>query len=342
MTVDERFEDLLDDLSGFYRSWLVYLGLELELIAGLHAAGERGLTAAELAPAARCAAGPVDGWCRAAFAYRLLDLAGGDEAEPRFRIDPDLAGVLLDEELPEYLGGQFVFTVGASVDHGRMLEFFRTGEPLAERSPRFHRAVEKLNAQDTVLFMDEGLPHLEAVAERLRDGGSVLDIACGGGGWLVAMAWRFPDARLTGIEFDPDWLQRARTRVRAEDLEDRITVEPLEPARLEWADRFDLAYLQDVLHELPDPVATLRNAARALHPGGTLAVLDWCMPDDLESYRTPHGELLWGYQLDELYQGTSLLTRAAFVDLFRDASLADPTLIELEAGATLFVWRRGD
>lgn len=342
MSVDERFEDLLDDLSGFYRSWLVYLGLELELIATLHAAGDRGLTADELGPAARCAVGPVDGWCRAAFAYRLLDLAGGDQATPRFRIDPDLAGVLLDEELPEYLGGQFVFTVGASVDHHRMIDFYRTGEPLAERSPRFHRAVEKLNAQDTTLFMDDGLPHLDAAVERLDAGGAALDIACGGAGWLVAMAWRFPTSQLTGIEFDPDWLQRARTRIRAEELEERITVEPLEPARLTWTDRFDFAYLQDVLHELPDPVATLRGAATALRPGGTLAVLDWCMPADLESYRTPHGELLWGYQLDELYQGTSLLTRDGFVELFRAAGLGDPTLIELEAGATLFVWRRGD
>ena len=32
MTVDERFEDLLDDISGFYRSWLVYIGLELDLL----------------------------------------------------------------------------------------------------------------------------------------------------------------------------------------------------------------------------------------------------------------------------------------------------------------------
>lgn len=342
MTVDERFEDLLGDLSGFYRSWLVYLGLELELLATLHGAADRGLTAEEVAAGARCAQGPVDGWCRAAFAYSLLELVDRDQAVPRFRIDPDLAGVLLDEELPEYLGGQFVFTVGASIEHVGMVEFFRTGEPLAARSPRFHRAVEKLNSQDTTLFMDEGLSQLGPVVDTLRAGGSILDIACGGAGWLVAMAWEFPTATLTGIEFDPDWLQRARTRIRAEELDDRVTVEPLEPARLAWTDRFDLVYLQDVLHELPDPGATLTGAARALRPGGTLAVLDWCMPAEIEQYRTPHGELLWGYQLDELYQGTSLWTRDAFVDLFRAAGLGEPTLVELEAGATLFVWRRGD
>jgi hypothetical protein len=49
MTADERFESLLDDLSGFYRSWLVYLGLELGLIAALRRAADSGLNAADLA-----------------------------------------------------------------------------------------------------------------------------------------------------------------------------------------------------------------------------------------------------------------------------------------------------
>ncbi|MBA2253498.1 MAG: class I SAM-dependent methyltransferase [Chloroflexi bacterium] len=342
MTVDDRFEGLLDDLSGFYRSWLIYLGLELELIAALHRAAGTGRTVEELAGDVGCASGPVDGWCRAAYAYGLVELVGRGEPAPRFRVETELASVLLDERLPEYLGGQFVFSVGASLDHGRMLEFFRSGEPEGARSPRFHRAVEKLNAQDTVLFMDQALVHLDAAARALGDGGAALDVACGGAGWLVTMARAFPRASLTGIEFEPDWLERARSRVRAAGFDGRITIESRDPVRLEWADRFDLVYLQDVLHELPDPVDTLRGAAKALRAGGTLAVLDWCMPEEIEDYRSPHGELLWGYQLDELYQGTSLLTREGFRRLFAEAGLSDPRLIELEAGATLFVVRRGD
>lgn len=340
MTLDDRFAELLGDLSGFYRSWLVYLGLEQRLIHVLSAAGDAGLGAADVARRAGCAAGPVDGWLRAAYAYRIAEITSDvDESGPRFRIDPELMAVLLDESLPEYLGGQFSFSVGASLEHDGMTEFFRTGEPHAERTPRFHRAVEKLNAQDTVVFMEQGLPRLGEAVEVLRRGGRALDIACGGAGWLVAMARAFPDAELSGIDFDGDWLARAEARVVDEHLTERITVEAGEPARLEWRGRFDFAYLQDVLHELPDPVATLRGAWRALRGDGTLAVFDWCMPDDLRDSRSAHGELLWGYQMDELYQGTSLLTRQQFRSLFADASLPEPQLMELEAGATLFVVR---
>lgn len=337
MTVDDRFAELLGDLSGFYRSWLVYLGLELDLVPLLAAADEAGMTAEDVAHQSGCATEPVDGWLRAAYAYRLAELAPGGDHRPRFSMDPELAAVLLDEEVPEYLGGQFTFSVGASLEHDGMIEFFRTGEPHGERTSRFHRAVEKLNAQDTVVFFEQALPLLGDAVGALRHGGRILDIACGSAHWLVAMAREFPGVDLAGIESDQDWLGRAQARVSTEGLTDRIRLEPREPARLEWHAQFDFAYLQDVLHELPDPVETLRGAWRALRGGGTLAVFDWCMPDDMRDYRSPHGELLWGYQMDELYQGTSLLTRQQFRELFARAALPEPRLIELEAGATLFV-----
>ncbi len=305
----------------------------------------------ELAVAARCAERPVDGWARASFAYGLLDVdfvgrsAPDDDLAPsanRFRLDPDLAAVLLDETQPEFLGGQFSFTVGASLDYGSMVDFMRTGRPSPGRTARFHRSVEKLNAQDTALFHEQVLPQLPELEQRLSAGAEVLDVGCGDAGWLLALAGAYPQVRAVGVEFDPEWLLRARDRVRTAGLEDRITVEERDPARLDWEGRFGLVYFQDVLHELTDPAAALRSAWRAIAPGGTLLVFDWCMPSSWEGYRTQQGELLWGYQLDELFQGTSLLTRNGFERRFAEAGLADPQRLELEAGATLFLVRRGE
>ena len=47
--------------------------------------------------------------------------------------DPDVATVLLDEGRPEYLGGQFVATVVASMDWEALTEVFRTGVPVRSR-----------------------------------------------------------------------------------------------------------------------------------------------------------------------------------------------------------------
>ena len=42
-------------------------------------------------------------------------------------MDGDVATILLDEEHPDYLGGQFLHAVAASMDWGGMVDFFRTG-----------------------------------------------------------------------------------------------------------------------------------------------------------------------------------------------------------------------
>ncbi|MBA3778334.1 MAG: class I SAM-dependent methyltransferase [Chloroflexi bacterium] len=341
MSVDDRFEDLLDALAGFYRSWLIYLGLELGLMRQLHDATSGGLTTDELAQRSGCARVPVQGWCRAAYAYNLLEANQPGSESARFSIDAELAAVLLDEERPEYLGGQFLFTVGASQDYGRMLDFFRTGEPLRQRSASFHRFVEKLNTQDIAVFFEQALPELTELRQRLqRAGAAALDVACGGGLWLLAAARTFPELRLQGLDFEPELIERAQGRLAEAGLSDRIMIEPGDPSRDLPAGPFALVYIQDILHELPEPTVVLGSAWSRVEPGGMLVVLDWCIPDDWIEYRTPFGELIWGYQLDELYQGTSLLTRSEFKRLFEKAGIGTPELLELEAGASLFLARR--
>jgi hypothetical protein len=66
-------------------------------------------------------------------------------------------------------------------------------------------------------------------------------------------------------------------------------------------------------------------------------VLDWCLPADVDDYRTVHGQLLFGIQLDELFQGTRMYTHDGFVGLYAAAGLAAPTVIDLPSGATIFL-----
>ncbi len=51
---------------------------------------------------------------------------------------------------------------------------------------------------------------------------------------------------------------------------------------------------------------SLRAAWSALEPGGRLIVLDWPLPSDPDEFRTRHGELIAGVQLDELYRAPPL------------------------------------
>ena len=76
-------------------------------------------------------------------------------------------------------------------------------------------------------------------------------------------------------------------------------------------------------------------------PGGRLVVLEWCLPEDEPAEaQSLHAQLLWGIQIDELYQGTRMLTHAGFLDLFAAAGVPTPTVIDLLSGASLLVVTR--
>jgi SAM-dependent methyltransferase len=332
MGLDERFDELAENLGGFYRSWHAYLGIELGLFDRIRAAGSGGLTPAELAAATGTQLEPVDAWIRGADAGGLVELDG-----ERVRLDDDVASILLDDDRPEYLGGQFVATVVSSMDYEGLTDFFRTGRSVPERPPRFHRAIEAVTVQDIAVFFQEGLAALPELAADLAVGGRVLDVACGGGRWLIAMARRFPAIELVGVEDVPDNVARAVRHVSEAGLDERIRILARDTADLPYPASFDLVYYQDALHELGEPVASLRAAWATVRPAGRLLVLDWCLPDSPDESRTLQGELHWGVQIDELFQGTRMYTRAGFERIFVEAGVPRPQIIDLRSGASLFL-----
>ena len=335
MAPSDPWDDLLDSLGGFYRSWLVYLGLELGLFEILREAGDAGLTPAELAQAAGGHGQAIDVWAWAADAHNLAELEDG-----RLRVDAELAATLLDRDRVGYLGGQFVHGVVATLDWERMVDFFRTGTPIRERPDRYRAAIERLTAQDVAVFFQEALAALPQAVADLSGGGRVIDIHCGGGRWLIAMARQFPTLELVGVEAEPDSVARARANVEEAGLSNRISIVQTSVTDLAASGPYRLAYFQYALHQLDDAAGVLRAAWSALQPGGRLVVLDWPLPSNPDEFRTRHGELIAGVQLDELYQGTALVTREQFRAWFAEAGLPEPLLVDLPSGASMFVAER--
>jgi SAM-dependent methyltransferase len=332
MKLDDRFDDLVTSLGGFYRSWVIQLGLELGLFAALRRSGPAGLSGAELAAATGTSPDPIAAWCRAAYASDLVD----DDGQ-RLHLDAATASILLDADRPEYLGGQFAYTVTASLDYGEMAELLRSGRPVAVRPPRYHRSIEQLTRQDIAVFFEEVLAALPDLVTELAGGADAIDLHCGGGRWLVAVARRFPAARLVGVESEPDSTGRAMRLVEEAGLESRIRIEAREVAAITHRDAFDLAYFQHALHEMPDPAAALAAAWRALRPGGRLLVLGWCLPSSRDDLATLHGQLITGVALDEALHGGVLRTVEEHSLLFAAAGLPSPEAIPLPSDATLLV-----
>jgi SAM-dependent methyltransferase len=332
MRLDDRFDDLVASLAGFYRTWYVFTGLELGLFDALRDAGTVGLTAAELAARTGVEPALAGRWAWGADAFALVESVDG-----RIRVPGDVATILLDADRPEFLGGQFQFAAVGSLDYDQLPSVFRTGKPVLARPDRYRVAIERLTVQDVAVFFEEVLTAFPQLVVALRPGAKAIDVHSGGGRWLIAMARRFPGLALTGIEFEPDSVARSKGNVAEAGLADRVAIEQGSMLSIGHVAEADLVYFQYALHQLPDPVATLRSAWAAVKPGGWLVALDWHLPSDPDELRTPHGELIAGVQLDEVVQGTRLVTASEALGWFAAAGLPPPELVDLPSGASAIV-----
>ena len=267
--------------------------------------------------------------------HDLVELDGD-----RIVLFDEVAAVLLDADRPEYLGGQFLHAAIGSLDFDVLPDVLRTGSVLPTRPDRYRMAIERLTVQDVAVFFQEVLAALPQLVVDLGDGAGIVDVHCGGGRWLIAMARRFPGTRLIGVEFEADSVARARAHVEESGLTSRITIEHGDLGSVGHAGEMTLAYFQYALHQLADPAGAIGSAWQALRPGGWLVALDWYLPTDPDELRTRHAELIAGVQLDELIQGTRLVTRSEALGWFAAAGVPSPSLIDLPSGASAIVAQR--
>ena len=333
---DDRFDELATRLGGFYLSWVVYLGLELGLFARIRAAGAAGIAPATLASETGCAAGPVEAWVRAAHSSELVGFDG-----ERVTLPDDTASVLLDDTRPEYLGGQFVAAVVSSLDYAALADFFRSGRPIAERPPRFHRAIEAVTVQDIAVFFQEGLAQLPELAASLA--------ARRAGPRRRLRRRQVADRGRPALPGDVARRRRVRTRLGRPGDAPRHGGRARSPhpdrgprhrRRCRSTRSSTSSTSRTRSTSCADPAGLAPLGVEGRPPGGRLVVLDWCLPSSLEDSQSLQAELLWGVQIDELFQGTQMYTREGFVGIFAAAEVPQPTIIELLSGATLFVVER--
>lgn len=120
----------------------------------------------------------------------------------------------------------------------------------------------------------------EEVARMLGDldlrGRRVLDIGCGAGGVDLALVERHGAGHVTGVDVEEGVLARARDRVAAAGLADRIRLLRVAPGPLPFAAAsFDAVFSKDAIVHIADKDAVMREAYRVLRPGGLLLASDW-------------------------------------------------------------------
>ena len=315
-----------DDFTQMVNAWregrIVLTAVELDLFSAI---GD-GATAAEIAR--RLAADPRGTGCllHALVALGLLEKRGESFA------NGPVAARFLRVGAPDDRRGALLHNAALWHRWSALTECVRTGRP-ADRGPRDERDtasfIAAMHANST-----QRAPALVAALD-LSGVRRVLDVGGGSGGYAIALARAVPGLRIEVLDL-ADVVPLTTRYVAAAGVADRVRARVGDLNVDDFGTGYDLVLISAICH-MNGPAANadlIRRAARALAPGGRVAVLDHILAPDRTAPVT--GAIFAVNMLVNTEAGGNY-TAAEYSGWMRDAGLADVAQVPLPGPADLMV-----
>ncbi|MGK2856648.1 MAG: class I SAM-dependent methyltransferase [Thermoanaerobaculia bacterium] len=168
---------------------------------------------------------------------------------------------------------QIVGMLGTVED--RVIDCFRNGGGVPYQAyARFHEFMaEDSRATVAEKLVDVILPVVPGLTAKLQEGIDVVDLGCGRGQAMIALAKAFPRSRFAGYDLSEEAIGEARAEAAAAGLRN-VRFEVRDVATLDGSQRFALVTAFDAIHDQAYPAAVLANVAAMLEPGGTFLMQD--------------------------------------------------------------------
>lgn len=208
----------------------------------------------------------------------VMVTAGVVEYEPKsatYHLPAEHAGWLTRAAAPNNMAvtAQFIGVVAGVEDE--MLARFRDGKGLHYHDyGRFHEVMGELTQQAVVMnLVPHILPIMPEMSARLEAGIDVIDIGCGAGGAMLALAERFPRSRFKGIDLCADAYADAAAEGQRKGL-GNLSYAEVDVSKQTQFGAYDLVFAFDAVHDQKDPQGMLDAVRRSLKPGGTFLMVD--------------------------------------------------------------------
>jgi 2-polyprenyl-3-methyl-5-hydroxy-6-metoxy-1,4-benzoquinol methylase len=198
-----------------------------------------------------------------------------DPVAGTYELPAEHAALLTRAASPNNVGAfmQYVAVLGQVED--RIIQCFEKGGgvPYSEFK-RFHEVMAEDSGQTVVsALFDHILPLVPGLIGRLEAGIDVLDLGCGRGIAVAALARRFPNSRFVGIDFSTEAIGWARQQVEMDGLAN-LRYEVMDAAEMDRENAFDFITTFDAIHDQARPDRVLAAIARALRPDGVYLMQD--------------------------------------------------------------------
>ncbi|MGE0214591.1 class I SAM-dependent methyltransferase [Mycolicibacterium sp.] len=220
-----------------------------------------------------------------------------DNSTGRYRLPAEQAMALDDEASPAYVGGLFQLAYGTLRDAGHIVDAARAGDGMGwgEHNSDVHIGCEKFFLPTyTAHIVENWLPALDGVTDKLAAGARVADVGCGHGGSTLLMATAFPNSTFVGTDAHAGSIETARQRADEAGGTHRVTFEVGGADQL-GGGPYDLVTMFDCLHDMGDPIGAARRIREVIALDGTWMIVEPAAGDRAEDNFNPIGRAYYGF-----------------------------------------------
>jgi SAM-dependent methyltransferase len=293
--VEQFVGQVIGDLGATVSSALAHIGHRLGLYRAMAGAGP--LTSTELAERTGTHERYIREWLnnQAAGGYVQYDPAGGT-----YELPPEHAYVLADEDSPVSMAAGWEQMAAIWAVEPKLEAAFQSGDGVGwhEHDPRLFGSTEAFfKPAYRGGLIDEWIPALPGVREKLEGGGRVADVGCGHGASTILLAQAFPAATITGFDYHDSSIEAARRRAAEAGLDGdgRVSFEAVDAREYPIpTGGYDLICFFDALHDFGDPVGAAGHARKALADDGTVMLVEIRAEDRTEDNLHPLGRIGYG------------------------------------------------
>lgn len=203
------------------------------------------------------------------------DIVNYDASLKTYHLPKSHAACLIrDAELGNFaVYAQFIPLMGAAQDH--ILRCFESGGGTKYGDyPCFHQIMSEDSEQSVVSSLfDVILPLITGIDDQLHIGIKVLDVGCGKGYALIAMADRYPQSQFTGYDLCEEAVVEGNHLAKVRDLKN-IKFKVKDMASFNEQDEYDLITSFDAVHDQKNPEGLIKGIHRALRHSGVYLMQD--------------------------------------------------------------------
>lgn len=281
---------ILNDMGAAATGAMVLIGDKLGLYKALAEGGP--LASTELAARTGTAERYTREWLAAQAA------AGYIQYRPEtgtYAMTAEQALVLADDTSPAFMAGGFEVLASMFKDEPKISDAFRSGRGVGwhEHSPCLFRGTERFfRTGYAAHLVQEWLPALTGVREKLERGAKVADVGCGHGASSILMARAFPNSTFIGFDYHGPSVERARVAAREAGLKERCRFEVADSRSFPGND-YELVAFFDCLHDMGDPAGAAKHVRQALAADGTWLIVEPFASDAVEGNFNPIGRIYY-------------------------------------------------